>query len=273
MPSNRVLGVTTAHNIQLLSKSRDQHDVSGTIQFKYNDEMDVTIRNKDAQAETECAISEFERKRRKSLGNMKKTRSPPAWCVHAIIQGENKNCPLRSIVSQHSRTRSFHRSAVSPRAPNLMRHALCSEVSLPPGFCCSIRWRSAMQASLHRVLDGRPFDVCCIQNSHFLIGRDKECQLRPPGPFVSNVHCEVLWKNCRVFVRDLDSEYGTYVNRRQVECDRKLATGDILSVGLVDYEIRIAQTKLDGRRDSKHLQRLRFQLGRWLTLLPTPECG
>lgn len=78
-----------------------------------------------------------------------------------------------------------------------------------------------------------------IRSPQFLIGRDDSCNLRPSSPIVSKLHCAILIADGAVWVRDLKSTNGTFVNGVKVE-DRQLAKhGDQLRVGPLELEIRI----------------------------------
>jgi predicted component of type VI protein secretion system len=56
---------------------------------------------------------------------------------------------------------------------------------------------------------------------------------------VSNRHCALLPRGDSVFVRDLGSANGTYLNGQKVTSDRPLHSDDWLRVGPVDLDVRI----------------------------------
>jgi len=76
----------------------------------------------------------------------------------------------------------------------------------------------------------------------FLIGRDKECQLRPASPMISKRHCAVLIKGGKAFVRDFGSTNGTFVNEEQVKGERQLKNEDILKVGPLQFRVALEVT-------------------------------
>jgi len=76
----------------------------------------------------------------------------------------------------------------------------------------------------------------------FLIGRDKECQLRPASPMISKRHCAVLIKGGKAFVRDFGSTNGTFVNEEQVKGERQLKNEDILKVGPLQFRVALEAT-------------------------------
>lgn len=81
-----------------------------------------------------------------------------------------------------------------------------------------------------------------ITLSQFLIGRDKQCQLRPASPVVSNRHCALQVREERAFVRDFESTNGTFVNDQSVKGEQELHDGDRLQVGPMLFEVRLEKT-------------------------------
>jgi pSer/pThr/pTyr-binding forkhead associated (FHA) protein len=80
-----------------------------------------------------------------------------------------------------------------------------------------------------------------IPTSVCLIGRSKECHLRPRSEAVSRRHCEILVEGENVIVRDLGSKNGTFINgeRIQTEDVAVLRTGDKLRIGPLRFEVVI----------------------------------
>ena len=73
----------------------------------------------------------------------------------------------------------------------------------------------------------------------FLIGRSPQCHLRLRYPAVSRMHCELIVRDGYVAVRDLGSKNGTFVNNSRVFSERKLLSGDHLSLGTHYFEVVI----------------------------------
>lgn len=68
-----------------------------------------------------------------------------------------------------------------------------------------------------------------------VIGRGREANLTLPHPLVSRKHCE-LFENCgKLWVRDLGSLNGTYVNNERIADSTLLPSGDLLTVGAVTF--------------------------------------
>jgi len=78
-----------------------------------------------------------------------------------------------------------------------------------------------------------------IKLSEFVVGRDPQCHLRPSSLKISKRHCAVLQRDNKVFVRDLESINGTFVNAAQVKGEVELHDGDRLKVGPLLFEVKI----------------------------------
>ena len=73
----------------------------------------------------------------------------------------------------------------------------------------------------------------------FLIGRDPKCHLRPASPIISKRHCAVLVRENQVFVQDLTSTNGTFINDRQIKGEVEVKNEDRLTVGPLIFAIQI----------------------------------
>lgn len=91
------------------------------------------------------------------------------------------------------------------------------------------------------------------------IGRNTECTLQIPLAIVSRRHCELRIDDDELFVRDLGSSNGTYVNDKRVQ-EAMLRPGDRLTVGPVIFtividgdpaEITPVPTVLEGQKKKK----------------------
>lgn len=79
-----------------------------------------------------------------------------------------------------------------------------------------------------------------VEGDKFLIGRHESCQLRPSSPEVSRQHCAIITKEGRVYVRDLKSRTGTFVNDERVEKYVEVKNGDKLRIGPLNFEIELS---------------------------------
>ena len=76
-----------------------------------------------------------------------------------------------------------------------------------------------------------------IQTNPFVIGRQSDLSLSLPCLTVSNHHAEIAVDGDLVWLRDLDSTNGTYVNGRRVFSEHALSSGDLVQFGNVIFEI------------------------------------
>jgi transcriptional regulator with PAS, ATPase and Fis domain len=63
-----------------------------------------------------------------------------------------------------------------------------------------------------------------------LIGKDPSVDLVIDDPCVSRRHCVLEWRGAALFVRDLGSRNGTFVDDRRVEC-AEVTPGSVLAIG------------------------------------------
>jgi pSer/pThr/pTyr-binding forkhead associated (FHA) protein len=69
--------------------------------------------------------------------------------------------------------------------------------------------------------------------SPFSLGRHPHCHFRPACAMVSRHHCTILHRDGKVFVRDLLSRNGTFVNGQRVADEVELRPGDQVQVGSI----------------------------------------
>ena len=80
-------------------------------------------------------------------------------------------------------------------------------------------------------------EVIRVAGSTFLIGRDPKCQLRPASAQISRCHCELKVCDGTIFVHDLNSANGTFVNDQPVQAVEELHHEDRLRVGPLEFEV------------------------------------
>ena len=73
--------------------------------------------------------------------------------------------------------------------------------------------------------------------SKLLIGRAEECDVRPLSEDVSRRHCAVHVGPADVWVEDLGSRNGTFVNGVRIKEKTKVATGDLIRVGALELKV------------------------------------
>ncbi len=70
------------------------------------------------------------------------------------------------------------------------------------------------------------------------IGRGHEAKLKLVHPLVSRLHCELFNQGEQVFIRDLDSLNGTFVDQERIDEDTPLASGATVIMGTVMFQVR-----------------------------------
>ena len=76
------------------------------------------------------------------------------------------------------------------------------------------------------------------------IGRGKNASLSLTHPLVSRQHCEIVERNGRIWVRDLDSLNGTFIGSERIT-EAVLKPGDLITVGTVTFRARYQESSLD----------------------------
>jgi predicted component of type VI protein secretion system len=98
-----------------------------------------------------------------------------------------------------------------------------------------------------------------LKRDKLLIGRSEECDVRPLSEEVSRRHCAITVGPADVWIEDLKSRNGTFVNGKRIEPETriKLADGDMIRVG--SLEVRVARTAPAPTPGSES------QVSKWLT--------
>ncbi len=79
-----------------------------------------------------------------------------------------------------------------------------------------------------------------IKGGRCVIGRGEGCDVQAPLPTISRTHCEIrTTPDGGVFVRDLGSSNGTFINGERIEREAGLAAGDHLALGKVTFAVQI----------------------------------
>lgn len=74
-------------------------------------------------------------------------------------------------------------------------------------------------------------------NDSITIGRKEDNSISIDDPYISQIHAEIIVNDGRMFVNDLESTNGTYVNGQRVKGKRELYAGDKLEIGRVIFTV------------------------------------
>ena len=86
---------------------------------------------------------------------------------------------------------------------------------------------------------GPPMDVDFAEMDFpVVIGRGSDADLSIDDRWVSRVHCVLSLSQGRLFVRDLESKHGTYVNEQHVD-STELLPDDRLDIGLTTFVVEL----------------------------------
>jgi predicted component of type VI protein secretion system len=99
-----------------------------------------------------------------------------------------------------------------------------------------------VQAELKVVGGKHHGQVIPLAVDKFLIGREKDCQLRPNTESISRYHCVLHSDEHGVRIRDLGSTNGTFVNDEVIQGTVQLQSGDAIAVGKLQFEIVVHET-------------------------------
>lgn len=107
-----------------------------------------------------------------------------------------------------------------------------------------------MQAEM-RVIGGKQQGkVIPLTMKKFLIGREKDCHLRPNNDLISRHHCVLTVDEYTVRIRDLGSTNGTYVNSERIQGQVVLKNGDKLAIGKLLFEMSIRDVDVPAAADN-----------------------
>lgn len=76
-----------------------------------------------------------------------------------------------------------------------------------------------------------------IKRNKLLIGRSEDCDVRPLSEEVSRRHCAVHVGPAEVWVEDLGSRNGTFVNGTKITEKTRVKDGDIIRVGALELKV------------------------------------
>lgn len=76
-----------------------------------------------------------------------------------------------------------------------------------------------------------------LPDREVVVGRDEDCQMRIASSLISRKHCSLKGTPEGVWVRDLESQNGTYVNDVAITEPYLMKPGDILRVGSALFQV------------------------------------
>lgn len=102
------------------------------------------------------------------------------------------------------------------------------------------------QWRLEAVADGNREWMVTIEQVPFIIGRDEDCSLKLIDKWISRRHSEIHVSGDHVWIRDLGSTNGTFVNHKKIEQSELLKPGDTISIGT--FKFCLKRTECSAKR-------------------------
>lgn len=96
---------------------------------------------------------------------------------------------------------------------------------------------------LEAVVDANREWKVIVKTDPFIVGRDEDCELKLTDKRISRRHFEIRRGGDHIWIRDLESTNGTFVNHKKIKQAELLEQGDIISIG--KFKFYIKRTKSD----------------------------
>ena len=77
-----------------------------------------------------------------------------------------------------------------------------------------------------------------VDTDPFIVGRDEDCELKLTDKRISKRHFEIRRGGDLIWIRDLESTNGTFVNHKKIKQAELLEQGDIISIGKFKFCIK-----------------------------------
>ena len=77
-----------------------------------------------------------------------------------------------------------------------------------------------------------------VETNSFIVGRDESCGLKLTDKRISRRHFEIRRSGDHIWIRDLGSTNGTYVNHKKIKQAELLEPGDTISIGKFNFRIK-----------------------------------
>ncbi len=104
-----------------------------------------------------------------------------------------------------------------------------------------VRIGEQIQWYLEAVADANREWMATIECVPFIIGREDDCHLKLIDKWISRRHAEIRISGNHIWIRDLGSTNGTFVNNKKIALSELLNPGDIISIGTFKFCLKRKQ--------------------------------
>lgn len=84
----------------------------------------------------------------------------------------------------------------------------------------------------------------------YTIGRMPDSDYTLPDPMISRSHCTFFCKGSEIWIQDLQSTNGTFVNARKVSGGRMVQDGDLIKLGILFFQAHLAAAAVEATKDA-----------------------
>lgn len=116
---------------------------------------------------------------------------------------------------------------------------------------------SALECSTKIVIEPLPF----------LIGRRPDVSLTLPRQTISGIHAEIFQTDSRLYIRDLGSTNGTYVNGQRIAEDQRIEPGCLIQFADIPFQVALEQFVQDNSTKCQDVCDHAFALVQFQTLI------
>jgi EAL domain-containing protein (putative c-di-GMP-specific phosphodiesterase class I) len=92
-----------------------------------------------------------------------------------------------------------------------------------------------------------------IERNPFMVGRDEACELKLTDKRISRRHFEIRRGGDLIWIRDLNSTNGTFVNHKKIDQAELLEQGDTISIGKFKFCIKNVKSNYSPIADKTYL--------------------
>ena len=117
-----------------------------------------------------------------------------------------------------------------------------------------------MQWYLEAVADANREWMVAVEPVPFIVGRDEDCNLKLTDKRISRRHSEIRRSGDHLWIRDLGSTNGTFVNQKKIEQAELLEPGDRISIGKYKFSIKYVKLTTNSMAEKTYVMDISQEL-------------